>query len=146
MSRRFTFLSALALLLAVAPGLATPQTQAFVTLAELRNLVRPLLIFAPTRDDPQLEAQVHTLDENVRQTRDLYLLPVGVPFQSDPPTAAKFTEAEARSLRQQFQIAPTEFAVILLDDQGRELYRSAKPLSMTQLTKTIKALAHRIVQ
>ena len=146
MCRAFTMPLALVLLFAAAPGVAIAQTQAFVTLPELRNLVRPLLIFAPTRDDPQLEVQVRTLDQNLRQTRNLLLLPVGVPYQSDPPTPAMFTQSEARSLRRRFQVAPAEFAVILLDDQGAEIYRSHTPLSMPQLKKMIKALAHRIIQ
>lgn len=146
MSRAFTMKAALVLLLAVSPGRATPQTQAFVTLQELRNLVRPLLIFAPTRDDPELMAQVQILNQNLRQTRNLYLLPVGVPYQSDPPTDAKFTLAEARSLRRRFQVAPADFTVILLDDQGSEIYRSPRPLSMQELTKMIKALAHHIIR
>lgn len=145
MSRRFAFLSALALLLVLAPGLATPQTQAFVTLAELRNLVRPLLIFAPTPDDPQLETQVRMLGENSREAHDLSLLPIDVPYQTPTITPAKFTDAEVASLRRRFQVAPNEFAVILLDDQLAELYRSSKPLSLQELAHMIKA-AHHIVQ
>lgn len=89
---------------------------------------------------------MRSLDENIRQTRNLSLLPVGVPYQSDPPTAAKFTQAEARILRQRFQVAPNEFAVILLDAQGDEIYRSPRSLSMPELTKMIKGLAHKIVR
>lgn len=137
-------LLAAALLLA-ATGSAIPQTQAFVTLAELRNLVRPLLIFAPVPDDPQLELQISTLTEHARQTHDLSLLPIGVPYQNATPTPAKFTDHEAASLRRRFQVAPNDFTVILLDDQGSEIYRSPRPLSIRELAQLIKS-AHRIIQ
>lgn len=146
MRRRFLPLAALVLLLVSAPGPATPQTQAFVTLAELRNLVRPLLIFAPTPGDPQLATQVRTLEDHLHQTRTLSILPVGVPLPNNPPTAAKFTDAEARSIRRRFEVAPTDFAVILLDQEGREIYRSPRPLSMPELARMIKGLAHPIVK
>jgi hypothetical protein len=145
MSRRFAFLPALVLLLVLAPGLAIPQTQAFVTLAELRNLVRPLLIFAPKPDDPQLEIQLRTLEEHARQAHDLSLLPIDVPYDAPTTTPAKFTDAEATSLRRRFQITPTEFTVILLDDQLAEIHRSSKPLSIQELDHLVKT-THRIVQ
>ena len=145
MSRRFAFLSALALLLVTAPGPAISQSQAFVTLPELRNLVRPLLIFAPSPNDPQFETQVRTLEEHSRQARGLWLLPIGVPYHSPTPTPAKFTDSEARTLRSRYHVGPTQFAVILLDDQLDEMYRAARPLTMQELTRMVKA-AHRIVQ
>jgi len=145
MSRRFIPLSALALLLVMAPGLAISQTQAFVTLPELRNLVRPLLIFAPSPNDPQFELQVRTLKEHSRQAHDLWLLPIGVPYDSPTPTPAKFTDSEARTLRQRFHVGPTQFAVILLDDQLDEMYRATTPLTMQELTRMVRA-THRIVQ
>lgn len=144
MSRAYSMLLAAVLLLAPT-GPATPQTQAFVTLAELRNLVRPLLIFAPAPGDPLLELQISMLNEHARETRALSLLPIGLPFQNATPTPAKFTDGEAASLRRRFQVAPGEFVVILLDDQGSEISRSPRPLSIRELAQMIKS-AHRIVQ
>jgi hypothetical protein len=143
MSRAFTMLLAAAFLVS-APGHTTPQTQAIVTLPELRYLVRPLLIFAPKPDDPQLEIQIRTVEEHAVQAHDLLLLPIGLPYQNAPPTPAKFTDAEAESLRRRFSVAPTDFAVILLDKQGSMVSRSPKPLSIHELAQVIKETAEPI--
>jgi hypothetical protein len=112
---------------------SAPQTQGFVTLAGLRGIACPLLIFAPKPDDPQLEIQLRTLEEHPAETHNLTLVPIGIPYQNPSPTAARLTATDAESLRRRFNVAPADFALILLGKDGIQLLRSTKPLSMHRL-------------
>ena len=46
------------------------QQVALVTLPQLKDRFRPLLVFAPRPDDPQLEIQLRTLEEHAAEAQD----------------------------------------------------------------------------
>ncbi len=131
----------------LAPMLHAPmlhaQQIAMTTLAQLRNQYRPLLIFAPRPDDPQLEIQVRTLQEHAAEAQDRDLAVITLPYQSPSPSRLQLAPAEAESTRRRFRVAPGDFAVILLGKDGGEKLRSGKPISMRELAGTIDAMPMR---
>jgi len=126
---------------------ASAQTEApptgIVSLASLRNNARVLLIFASKPDDPQLEIQLRTLNEHASAAADRDLVAIALPYQNPSPTPASFTSSEAEAIRRRFNIAPGDFAVILLGRDGGEKLRSGKPLSIDKLNTAIDAMPMR---
>ena len=81
--RRRTFSTwSLGALLAV-PGWcalrSAAQQTAMTTLGALKNQYRPLLIFAPRPDDPQLEIQMRTLQEHAPEVQERDLAVIALP-------------------------------------------------------------------
>lgn len=119
------------------------QQIALVTLPQLKNQFRPLLIFAPRPDDPQLEIQLRTLEEHAAETQDRDLAVIALPYGSPSPSRLQLTAGDAEAARHRFHIGPTEFSVILLGKDGGEKLRSGKPLSIGRLDETIDAMPMR---
>ncbi len=114
-----------------------------VTLAGLRDRVRPLLIFAPKPDDPQLEIQLRRLHQNAAAMTERDVLPVAIPYNAPSPTAAMLSDTDAVAARRRFHVAPDEFVVILVGKDGGEKLRSEKPFSNEKLQQTIDAMPMR---
>ena len=125
------------------PHTAKAQQPRITTLAAMREQSRPLLIFAPKPDDPQLGLQLRTLDEHSADAHDRQLVPIALPYQAPANTAVQFTTAEADTLRRRFHIAPADFAVILIGKDGGPKLHSMHPLSITKLNATIDAMPMR---
>jgi len=144
--RALALLVALVLPLAAA-ALAPHQTEApptgIVSLAALRNRARPLLVFAPRPDDPQLEIQLRRLAADAPSLTERNVVVIAIPYQSPTTTAATLTATDAETARRRFNVPPTDFAVILLGKDGGEKLRSAKPLTLDQLRQTIDAMPMR---
>ena len=104
---------------------------------------RPLLIFAPKPDDPQLGIQLRILNEHAAEAHDRQLIPVALPYHAPAATVAQFTDVEAEALRRRFHIAPSDFMVVLIGKDGGPKLRSSKPLSMNKLNETIDAMPMR---
>lgn len=119
------------------------QQVAVTTLSQLCNQFRPVLIFAPRPDDPQLEIQVRTLQEHAAEAQDRDLAVIAVPYQSPSPSRLQLAPTDAEAARRQFHVAPGDFTVILIGKDGGEKLRSAKPLSMNHLMETIDAMPMR---
>jgi hypothetical protein len=136
-------LTPILLALMALPSLAQTHT---VTLATLRDNARPLLIFAPTPDDPQLILQLRRLQQTpatVAATTDRNIVLIAIPFQTPSPSPATLTTTDATAARHRFHIAPSDFAVILLGKDGGEKLRSSKPLTLQTLCDTIDAMPMR---
>ncbi len=125
------------------PRSSQAQATGIVSLYELRHTSRPLLIFAPKPDDPQLEIQIRRLTQNasVLDGRDLVI--IAVPFESPSPTEASLSPEEATEARRRFHIAPTDFTVILIGKDGSEKLRDTKPFTVAKLRDTIDAMPTR---
>jgi hypothetical protein len=84
-------LLALALPFVVASGIA-PRTQAIptgiVSLVGLRDNARPLLIFAPKPDDPQLEIQLRRTQQNATVLAERDVVVIAIPYNSPSTTPA----------------------------------------------------------
>jgi hypothetical protein len=139
-------LIALALALTMTP-ITPAQTSAtptgIVSLTRLRDNARPLLIFAPTPNDPQLQIQLRRLHQSAAAIADRDIAVIAIPWNSPSPTAATLTDQDALAARRRFHIAPSDFTVILLGKDGGEKLRSSKPLSLNKLTSTIDAMPMR---
>ncbi len=132
-----------ALFIAVTVSRAMAQQTAVTTLARLRDQYRPLLIFAPGPNDPQLEIQMRTLQEHAAAVQDRNLAVIALPYQTPPPSQLELSPADAEAARRRFGIEPDEFAVILLGKDGGQKLRSDKPVSMDRLAETIDAMPMR---
>ncbi len=113
------------------------------TLQRLRDHARPLLIFAPRPDDPQLEIQLRTLKEHAAEAHDRQLVPVAIPYNNPSPTAVQLSPEDATEARRRFHVDPARFTVILIGKDGGAKLRSTKPLSMHKLNDTIDAMPMR---
>ena len=122
------------------PRATQAQPTGIVTLYELRHTSRPLLIFAPKPDDPQLEIQLRRLTQNASQLAGRDLVIVAIPYESPSPTDVSLSPEEATEARRRFKIAPTDFTVILIGKDGSEKLRDTKPFTIAKLRDTIDAM------
>jgi hypothetical protein len=134
---------ALSLLCGLALAGAAMSQTGLLTLEQLRDRSRPVLIFAPRPDDPRLEIQVRTLREHAAEAHDRELVAIALPYNNPSPTAAQLSPTEAEEARRRFHVAPGDFAVILLGKDGGSKLRSDKPLSMEKLSGTVDAMPMR---
>ena len=114
------------------------------TLAEAQNCWRPLLVFSPTDNDPNLLRQEHILDQDADDMMDRFvlLIPV-VPNAKNTPTPLDspwtlVSQQQMNLIRAQFHIPDNHFEVILLDEMGKPLLHSDLPVS----TNLLKAIIH----
>ena len=138
-----------ALVAGQAPGSGGPTT---VTLASMRDLYRPLLVFAASNGDPRLLEQVRLFarDEDELHQRQVILVPVqlkpgagsagGLTRASD---LGSMSAAEAAVARKRFHVGPGDFTVLLLGKDGGEKLRSHAPIAYATLRDTIDAMPMR---
>ncbi len=117
----------------------TPPT----TLAALRDHFRPLLIFAATPDDPGLRAQLTRLHDDAVGLAERDVLVIAVPYKTPSPTDTTLTSADAETARRRFNIAPNDFAVLLLGKDGGEKLRFHKPVPFSKFRDTIDGMPMR---
>ena len=123
------------------PSAACPAQPS--TLRAMRNCYHPLLVFAPTMDDPQLVEQFNQLKAHAAElkSRDLLYVPI-VPEGHNQPIpgsrihTASLSEDELATMRHHFNVEPAEFLVILIDRSGGEKLssRTPVPVPLEQLT------------
>jgi hypothetical protein len=151
MTRRNFYLALVALALSCgARGQARP-TCAVVpkSLAAMKGCYRPLLIFSPNGDDARLRRQVAMLDQAADDMMDRFVLytPI-VPDgrQVTTPADAPYTILDAKAMaamRAQFHVAAAGFTVLLLDEDGSVMLRTAVPVSTDRLNAVIDKTALR---
>jgi hypothetical protein len=95
-----------------------------VTLAELRWLVRPVVIFADTPNDPRFSQQIEMLLADIDRLieRDVILI-------TDTDPAANTSVRTA--------LRPRGYALTVVDKDGRVLQRKPEPWSVRELTGSI---------
>jgi hypothetical protein len=117
--------------------------QAPTTLAALRNDSRPLLIFAPRPDDPQLLMQLRDLKDEQHGLSERHVVVLAAPYNNPSPTEHSLTSTDAEAARRRFKIAPGDFTVLLIGKDGGEKLRTHKPISFEILRRTIDAMPMR---
>jgi hypothetical protein len=110
-----------------------PAMRSTVTLAELMDRARPLLIFAPDAKDMQLMDQIAIVQAHSKGAKTHSLLPVAIPESGEVSVGKMLNPEAAAEARRRFHVAPGEFAVVLLGKDGREKLRSSKPLPFQRL-------------
>ena len=128
-----------------APGLAQRAAgeSSMVTLAQLRDRFRPLLIFAPTAQDARLLEQVRVVNEHPQEAADRQLVTVAVAEQGEVPAGRRLAEADVAEARRRFHVGAGEFAVVLVGKDGGEKLRAAKPFSFEKVRDVIDAMPMR---
>lgn len=124
-------------------AMAASAQSGIVSLRGLRDTSRPLLIFAPSPSDPQLQIQLRTLRENAAAVAERDVVVIALPYQSPSPTPATLTDDGATAARRRFHVAPPYFTVILIGKDGGEKLRTHQPISLDTLRSTIDAMPMR---
>ena len=132
---------------------AGPQCQVVPrSIVAMRGCFRPLLVFSPAPNNALLRRQVALLDRDADDMMDRFVLytPV-VPGarQLGTPLDAPYTilDAQQRSeIRARFRIPESEFAVLLLDEDGSVLLRSTNPVNPARLDALIDRTPERQVE
>jgi hypothetical protein len=116
------------------------------TLKAMRDCYRPLLVFAPAVRNSSFAAQQKLLEEYADDMMDRNLLYVPVLEDSanfkDPLDApyVLLKQSEIQAIRARFQIAPGDFAVVLVGKDGGEKFRTSKPISVLRLDQIVDAM------
>ena len=120
------------------------------TLRAMRNCYRPLLVFAPAMDDPQLVAQFNQLKGHGPdlKSRDLLYVPIvpeghNQPIPSSKIHTASLSEDELAAMRHHFKVEQNDFLVILIGKDGGEKLNSRTPVTAEQLKQLIDSMPMR---
>lgn len=124
-------------------GQAAPEMRSIVTLGELRDKARPLLIFAPSAQDLRLLDQKGVLAANQRAAAERDLVAVAVPAKGEVTVGKTLAPEEAAEARRRFHVKAGEFAVVLVGKDGGEKLKSAKPLPFKRLADLIDGMPMR---
>ena len=120
------------------------------TLRAMRDCYRPLLVFAPSLDNPQLKAQFsqlqgHTPDLKSREILYVPIVPEGhnQPIPASHIPTARLSEDELAAAHQHFQVENGSFLVVLLGKDGGIKLKSRTPVSVDQLKRLIDSMPMR---
>ena len=122
------------------------------SLKSMLHCFRPLLVFSPSATDARLKKQNGILDAAADDMMDRFVMltPV-VPdvkkYRTPLDTPYIVLKADAmREIRTRFRVPADRFEVLLLDEDGRVLLRSDKPIDVRRLNTRIDALPERQVE
>lgn len=123
---------------------ARPQCQVVPkTFAAMHGCFRPLLVFSATANDPRLHRQMALMDGDADDMMDRFVLYTPVTPDArrvSTPADAPYTVLSARQMaeiRERFHIAPADFAILLLDENGSVMLRSTNPVNPMRLNALI---------
>lgn len=127
----------------VAPTSGRSQGVEF-KLSDYQYQHRILLVFAPSTGSSHYRQQIQAWQADAAGTenRDLKLVQILGTGESQVDGQA-ISSASAERLRQQFEITPEKFAVILVGKDGTEKQRSHTPIDLAVLFRTIDAMPMR---
>ncbi|UUL83556.1 DUF4174 domain-containing protein [Sphingomonas qomolangmaensis] len=117
-------------------GIAAAVQAAPASLYSLQWERRVLIVFAPSRDDPDLASQRRLLDKNAMAERDLHVIEV----IGDSVSGVR---DYAGRLRQRYGVSEREFQAVLLGKDGGLKLRRTDPIAMSLLSDTIDAMPMR---
>lgn len=119
-----------------------PGVSPEVTLAQLRERFRSLLVFAPTGQDARLLEQVRIVSDHAKEAADRQLVTVFV-GQGSSPAGHRLAAGDVAEARRRFHVGSGEFAVVLVGKDGGEKLRSEKPITFERLRDVIDAMPMR---
>jgi len=114
-----------------------------ITLNQMRDRLRPLLIFAPTADDARLLDQVRSVETHSVEAADRDLVPITVLESGISENGYRLADQDVIAARRRFHAARGEFVVVLVGKDGGEKLRSRKPLAFETLRSVIDAMPMR---
>jgi hypothetical protein len=120
------------------------------TVRAMRGCYRPLLVFAPSLDDPQLMNQFDQLKAHATELKSRNVLYVPIvpeghnqPIPASKMPTARLSEDELAAARHRFQVEPAEFLVVLIGKDGEEKLTSRTPVGVDQLERLIDSMPMR---
>jgi len=120
------------------------------TLRAMRDCYRPVLVFAPGLDDPQLVEQFNRLKAAPidLKSRDVLYVPIvpeghNQPIPGSRVPTARLSEDELAAMRHHFKVEPDEFLVILIGKDGEEKLSSRSPVPVERLKSLIDSMPMR---
>jgi hypothetical protein len=133
------------------PTVAAPKTVPLISppysqnpILQLKGNARALLIFAPDTTNAALRQQMQLLHGHDLQLSKLNTVFVPLVTLAHGPSDVVFGEnihpgnyRDQLSARRKFGIKYNQFAVILLDKDGTETFRSTTPVTMSSITNAI---------
>ena len=133
------------------PTVAAPKTVPLVSppysqnpILQLKGNARALLIFAPDTTNAALRKQMQLLSGHDLELSKLNTVFVPLVTLAHGPSDVVFGEnihpgnyRDQLSARRKFGIKYNQFAVILLDKDGTETFRSTTPVTMSSITNAI---------
>src|SRR5271156_4479698 len=117
------------------------------TLRAMRDCYRPLLVFAPSLDHPQLVSQFNQLKVRAIElkSRNLLYVPIVPEGHNQPipvskvPTA-RLSEDELAAMRHRFKVEADDFLVILIGKDGKEKLSNQAPVPVDQIERLIDSM------
>jgi hypothetical protein len=120
------------------------------TLRAMRNCYRPLLVFAPSLDNPGVVEQLNDLKMNPADLKSRSVLYVPVvpeghnqPIPGSRVPTARLSEDELAATRLRFKVEPAAFLVILLGKDGEEKVSSPTPVPIDKIKELIDSMPMR---
>ncbi len=120
-----------------------------VTLASMRDVSRPVLVFAETDADERFLQQVRWFAAGAHDASERQVVFLPVVRRRDARSwgvdlsVGHLGPEEMTAARERFHVAPSEFAVILVGKDGGEKYRSRVPVTIEKLDALIDAMPMR---
>jgi hypothetical protein len=120
------------------------------TLRAMRGCYRPLLVFAPSLDNPQMVEQFNQLKAHATELKSRYVLYVPIvpeghnqPIPGSKVPTARLSEDELAAMRHRFKVEPADFLVILIGKDGEEKLSNKTPVPVDQLERLIDSMPMR---
>ncbi len=115
----------------------------------MRGCYRPLLVFAPSLDNPQLvqefnQLKAHAIELKSRSVLYVPIVPEGhnQPIPGSKVPTARLSEDELAAMRHRFKVEPPDFLVILIGKDGEEKLSNKTPVPVDQLEAADRFHAH----
>ena len=120
------------------------------TLRAMRGCYRPLLVFAPSLDNPQLvqefdQLKAHAIELKSRSVLYVPIVPEGhnQPIPGSKVPTARLSEDELAAMRHRFKVEAPDFVVILIGKDGEEKLSNKAPVPADQIERLIDSMAMR---
>jgi len=117
------------------------------TLLAMRGCYRPLLVFAPSLDNPQLvrefdQLKAHAVELKSRSVLYVPIVPEGhnQPIPGSKVPTARLSEDELAAMRHRFKVEPSDFLVILIGKDGEEKLSNKTPVPVDQIERLIDSM------
>ncbi len=120
------------------------------TLRAMRGCYRPLLVFAPSLDHPQLVEEFNQLKAHATELKSRSILYVPIvpeghnqPIPGSKVPTARLSEDELAAMRHRFKVESADFLVILIGKDGEEKMSATAPIPVDQLERLIDSMPMR---
>ena len=121
---------------------AAAHAQEAHSLSQLQGTTRILMVFAPTPSSANFQRQMQLIERHSFELSSRNTVVVPVSLASDLFSGEQFplfTTTDQVYARTRYHVEPTEFAVLLLNEDGVEALRSKSPMDIHQLTAKLDA-------